>query len=52
MFAVNNMGVMICLGQGGLRSLSASSFYVFPISGWYRWVVVCEGKSGELRIRL
>ena len=24
-FAVDNMGVMICLGQGGLRSLSASS---------------------------
>ena len=25
-FTVGNMGVMICLGQGGLRSLSASSF--------------------------
>ena len=25
-FAVDYMGVMICLGQGGLRSLSASSF--------------------------
>ena len=24
-FAVDNMGVMICLSQGGLRSLSASS---------------------------
>ena len=24
-FTVANMGVMICLGQGGLRSLSASS---------------------------
>ena len=24
-FTVGNMGVMICLGQGGLRSLSASS---------------------------
>ena len=24
-FTVDNMGVMICLGQGGLRSLSASS---------------------------
>ena len=24
-FAVDNMGVMICLGKGGLRSLSASS---------------------------
>ena len=28
-FTVGNMRVMICLGQGGLRSLSASSFYVF-----------------------
>ena len=26
-FTVDNMGVMICLGQGGLRSLSASSCY-------------------------
>ena len=25
-FTVGNMGVMICLGQGGLRSLSASSY--------------------------
>ena len=25
-FTVGNMGVMICLGQEGLRSLSASSF--------------------------
>ena len=25
-FTVDNMGIMICLGQGGLRSLSASSF--------------------------
>ena len=25
-FTVDNMGVMICLGQGGLRSLSTSSF--------------------------
>ena len=25
-FTVGNMGVMICLGQGGLRSPSASSF--------------------------
>ena len=29
-FTVGNMRVMICLGQGGLRSLSASSFrYTF-----------------------
>ena len=27
-FTVGNMGVMICLGQGGLRSLSASSYFV------------------------
>ena len=26
-FTVVNMGVMICLGQGGLRSLSASSIF-------------------------
>ena len=28
-FTVGNMGVMICLSQGGLRSLSASSFPYF-----------------------
>ena len=28
-FTVGNMGVMICLGQGGLRSLSASSSSLF-----------------------
>ena len=28
-FTVGNMGVMICLGQGGLRSLSASSLLIF-----------------------
>ena len=27
-FTVGNMRVMICLGQGGLRSLSASSFNI------------------------
>ena len=32
-FTVGNMGVMICLGQGGLRSLSASSYtYVSVLS--------------------
>ena len=36
-FTVGNMRVMICLGQGGLRSLSASSlynifFYLFNIA--------------------
>ena len=28
-FTVDNMGVMICLGQGGLRSLSASSLFIY-----------------------
>ena len=27
-FTVGNMRVMICLGQGGLRSLSASSYNI------------------------
>ena len=27
-FTVDSMGVMICLGQGGLRSLSASSLNI------------------------
>ena len=29
-FTVGNMTVMICLGQGGLRSLSASSYFYIP----------------------
>ena len=33
-FTVGNMRVMICLGQGGLRSLSASSFH--RIFGWWK----------------
>ena len=28
-FTVGNMGVMNCLGQGGLRSLSASSYVYY-----------------------
>ena len=28
-FTVGNMRVMICLGQGGLRSLSASSLLIY-----------------------
>ena len=28
-FTVGNMRVMICLGQGGLRSLSASSLFIY-----------------------
>ena len=31
-FTVDNMGVMICLGQGGLRSLSASSLLFYADS--------------------
>ena len=37
-FAVDNIGVMICLGQGGLRSLSASSSIIVPLSFQQRWV--------------
>ena len=33
-FTVDNMGVMICLGQGGLRSLSASSYKVLSDPIW------------------
>ena len=33
-FTVDNMGVMICLGQGGLRSLSASSSDSFLHHTW------------------
>ena len=32
-FTVCNMRVMICLGQGGLRSLSASSLYIHQLYG-------------------
>ena len=31
-FTVGNMRVMICLGQGGLRSLSASSLVSLPFN--------------------
>ena len=31
-FTVGNMGVMICLGQGGLLFLSASSLFFFHLS--------------------
>ena len=30
-FTVGNMRVMICLGQGGLRSLSASSLFIYSL---------------------
>ena len=36
-FTVDNMGVMICLGQGGLRSLSASSLVYI-----YTMVYLCD----------
>ena len=35
-FTVGNMGVMICLGQGGLRSLSASSFPFKSVSNIHK----------------
>ena len=38
-FTVGNMGVMICLGQGGMRSLSASS--VFGGVGLFACLFVC-----------
>ena len=44
-FTVGNMGVIICLGQGGLRSLSASSLsmsYTFDN-------FVCLSKNSEHR---
>ena len=31
-FTMGNMGVMICLGKGGLRSLSASSYICYHCS--------------------
>ena len=33
------------------KSLHSYVSYVCPISRWYRWVVVSEGKSGELGMR-
>ena len=45
-FTVDNMGVMICLGQGGLHSLSASSFlhvFIFALKHilcYTRWKFV------------
>ena len=39
-FRVGNMGVMICLSQGGLRSLSASS-YILLSSHWHQpWKLI------------
>ena len=39
-FTVGNMRVMICLGQGGLRSQSASSYY------YYYYYYYLLGKGG------
>ena len=45
-FTVGNMGVMICLGQGGLRSLSASSLVMGPCSSSdYRKVNLCKSST-------
>ena len=47
-FTVGNMRVMICLGQGGLCSLSASSYhyyYVFGGVGLSVCLSVCEHYS-------
>ena len=45
-FTVDNMGVMICLGQGGLRSLSASSFVVVV---HYFLCSFCSDSSTEMQ---
>ena len=42
-FTVGNMRVMICLGQGGLRSLSASSFDSYA----YHYVLIFIVKSTD-----
>ena len=44
-FTVGNMGVMMCLGQGGLRSLSASS--VFGSIGLFVCLFVCLSVCGQ-----
>ena len=55
-FTVGNMRVMICLGQGGLRSLSASSYFLnhlFLRESWKEmlsglvnpWLLTCEIES-------
>ena len=36
---MGNMGAMICLGQGGLRSLSASSSKMFLLPPWKKEVM-------------
>ena len=44
-FTVGNMRVMICLGQGGLRSLSASSLFLFSALLWRQF----EHQNSALR---
>ena len=42
-FIVGNMGVMICLGQGGLHSLSASSFrsdLAYTLIYWWPTMII------------
>ena len=41
-FTVGNMRVMICLGQGGLRSLSASSFFLCVTDAYAQHQAVCN----------
>ena len=43
-FTVGNMRVMICLGQGGLHSLSASTLYIIQI---YSGIARVRGLNGE-----
>ena len=52
------MGVMICIGQGGLRSLSASSYdmkyslHVFPHSRQYSYMNRGHGRGIDNVFRL
>ena len=46
-FTVGNMRVMICLGQGGLRSLSASSLYYVSLCEYY---CMCAGDCVCMRV--
>ena len=48
-FTVENMRVMICLGQGGLRSLSASSCAIILVRDYYlltKYVIVLSFLNG------
>ena len=50
-FTVGNMKVMICLGQGGLRSLSASSFIYISVNFWYIYIWIKARASNSLFIQ-